>query len=44
YLAGSMVSFRYGGLVNYQFQFARDRHALPITRAYMLEAEAALRA
>lgn len=44
YLAGSMVSFRYGGLVNYQFQFARDRHALPITRDYMLEAEAALRA
>ncbi|WP_294293176.1 cyclopropane-fatty-acyl-phospholipid synthase family protein [uncultured Sphingomonas sp.] len=43
YLAGSMVSFRYGGLVNYQFQFARDRHALPITRDYVAEAEAALR-
>ncbi|KQN19569.1 cyclopropane-fatty-acyl-phospholipid synthase [Sphingomonas sp. Leaf33] len=44
YLAGSMVSFRYGGLVNYQLQFARDRHALPITRDYMMQAEAALRA
>ncbi|MFD1788371.1 class I SAM-dependent methyltransferase [Sphingomonas floccifaciens] len=43
YLAGSMVSFRYGGLVNYQFQFARDRHALPLTRDYIGEAEAALR-
>ena len=43
YLAGSMVSFRYGGLVNYQLQFARDRHALPITRDYMGEAETKLR-
>jgi cyclopropane-fatty-acyl-phospholipid synthase len=43
YLAGSAVSFRYGGMVNYQLQFARDRHALPITRDYMAEAEAGLR-
>ena len=43
YLAGSAVSFRYGGLVNYQLQFARDRHALPITRDYMAEGEAKLR-
>jgi cyclopropane-fatty-acyl-phospholipid synthase len=43
YLAGSYVSFRYGGMVNYQLQFARDRHTLPITRDYMGEAEVALR-
>jgi cyclopropane-fatty-acyl-phospholipid synthase len=43
YLAGSIVSFRYGGLVNYQLQFARDRHTLPITRDYMAEAETRLR-
>lgn len=42
YLAGSYVSFVNGGLVNYQLQFARSRTALPITRDYMLEAEAAL--
>ena len=39
YLAGSCVSFRHGGMVNYQLQFARNRHALPITRDYMLEEE-----
>ncbi|MBS0479504.1 MAG: class I SAM-dependent methyltransferase [Proteobacteria bacterium] len=39
YLAGSCVSFRFGGMVNYQLQFARNRHALPITRDYMLEEE-----
>lgn len=43
YLAGALCAFRYGGLVNYQLQFARDRHALPITRDYMAEAEARLR-
>jgi cyclopropane-fatty-acyl-phospholipid synthase len=39
YLAGSCVSFRYGGMVNYQLQFARNRHALPITRDYMMAEE-----
>ena len=39
YLAGSCVSFLYGGLVNFQLQFARDRHALPITRDYMSDEE-----
>ena len=43
YLAGSCVSFRYGGMVNYQLQFARNRHALPITRDYMAEEEKRLR-
>jgi cyclopropane-fatty-acyl-phospholipid synthase len=42
YLAGSEVSFRHGGLVNYQIQYARDRHALPLTRDYMLAGERAL--
>jgi cyclopropane-fatty-acyl-phospholipid synthase len=42
YLAGADAAFRYGGLVNYQLQFARDRHTLPITRDYMAEAERAL--
>jgi cyclopropane-fatty-acyl-phospholipid synthase len=39
YLAGSCVSFRFGGMVNYQLQFARNRHALPITRDYMSDEE-----
>ncbi len=43
YLAGALVAFRYGGLVNYQLQFSRSRDALPITRDYMIEAERALR-
>ena len=42
YLAGSMASFFHGGLVNYQLQFARTRSALPYTRDYMVEDEAAL--
>ena len=43
YLAGALVAFRWGGLVNYQLQFSRSRDALPITRDYMGEAERALR-
>lgn len=43
YLAGSLVSFRNGGLVNYQLQYSRSRTELPITRDYMSEAEALLR-
>jgi cyclopropane-fatty-acyl-phospholipid synthase len=39
YLAGSCVSFLYGGMVNYQLQFARSRQALPITRDYIGEEE-----
>lgn len=44
YLAGSYAAFLNGGLVNYQLQLSRSRTALPITRDYMVEAEAALRA
>jgi cyclopropane-fatty-acyl-phospholipid synthase len=43
YLAGAIVSFEYGGMCNYQFQYIRDRRALPITRDYLAEAEAELR-
>jgi cyclopropane-fatty-acyl-phospholipid synthase len=43
YLAGAMTVFRYGGMVNYQIQYIRDRHALPITRDYMTKAETRLR-
>ncbi len=43
YLAGSLVSFEHGGLVNYQLQYSRSRTALPITRDYMMEDEARLR-
>ncbi|MDY7523604.1 cyclopropane-fatty-acyl-phospholipid synthase family protein [Sphingomonas sp. 10B4] len=43
YLAGAGQSFHYGSMVNYQVQFAKNRHVLPITRDYMLEGERAMR-
>ena len=43
YLAGATVTFRNGGMLNYQIQYVRNRHALPITRDYMFEAEKELR-
>ena len=43
YLAGAATVFEHGGMVNYQVQYVRDRRTLPITRDYMIEAEAALR-
>ena len=43
YLAAAMTMFSESGNVNYQLQYARRRDALPITRNYMSEAEAALR-
>ena len=39
YLAGGIVAFENGAMNNYQIQYVRDRHALPITRDYMAEAE-----
>lgn len=39
YLAGATAAFESGGMGNYQIQFARSRHALPLTREYMAEAE-----
>ena len=44
YLAGAGAAFRFGGMVNYQLQFAKNRYAVPITRDYMLEEERALQA
>jgi cyclopropane-fatty-acyl-phospholipid synthase len=43
YLAGGIVAFENGAMNNYQIQYIRDRHAVPITRDYMAKAEAALR-
>jgi cyclopropane-fatty-acyl-phospholipid synthase len=39
YLAGGIVMFESGAACNYQVQYIRDRHALPITRDYIDEAE-----
>lgn len=39
YLAGATSAFESGGMCNYQIQFARSRHALPLTRDYLAEAE-----
>ena len=44
YLAGAIVFFEGGAGCNYQVQYVRDRHALPITRDYMIEAERRYRA
>ena len=44
YLAGAETAFRHGGLVNWQVQFLRRSGAVPITRDYMYEEEARLRA
>jgi len=38
YLSGSTAAFESGGLCNYQIQYARNRHTLPLTRGY-IEAE-----
>ena len=38
YLAGAATVFEYGSMCNYQIQYTRSRHALPITRSY-IEAE-----
>jgi len=37
YLAGAATVFQHGGMVNFQIQYARNRHALPITRDYMMK-------
>jgi cyclopropane-fatty-acyl-phospholipid synthase len=36
YLAGAATVFEYGGMGNYQIQYIRSRHALPITRDYLI--------
>lgn len=44
YLAASECAFRYLGMNNFQIQFTKNQHALPLTRNYMLEEEERLRA
>jgi cyclopropane-fatty-acyl-phospholipid synthase len=42
YLAGAATVFENGGMCNHQYQFVRNRRALPITRDYLGVAEKAL--
>jgi cyclopropane-fatty-acyl-phospholipid synthase len=44
YLIVSEMGFSHGGLMVFQMQLAKDRHALPITRDYMGKVEASLKA
>ena len=39
YLVGGIIMFENGAGCNYQVQYIRDRHAVPITRDYIGEAE-----
>jgi cyclopropane-fatty-acyl-phospholipid synthase len=39
YLAGATAAFESGGMCNHQYQFVRNRRALPIARDYMTAAE-----
>ena len=39
YLAGATAAFESGGMCNYQIQYCRNRHALPLTRDYIGETE-----
>ena len=43
YLSGSTAAFESGGMCNYQIQYARDRHALPLTRGKLDDEEPRLR-
>jgi cyclopropane-fatty-acyl-phospholipid synthase len=42
YLSGATAAFESGGMCNHQYQFIRNKRALPITRDYMALAEKAL--
>jgi len=42
YLAGATAAFESGGLCNYQIQYSRSRHAVPLTRDYLAVNEAGL--
>ena len=44
YLAGAEQSFRHGGMVNWQILYVKDRAAIPMTREFMGEESARLRA
>jgi len=39
YLAGAATVFEHGSMCNYQIQYTRDRHALPLTRDWIVEEE-----
>jgi cyclopropane-fatty-acyl-phospholipid synthase len=41
YLAGATAAFEAGGMCNFQIQYIRSRHNVPITRDYMRQAEQA---
>jgi len=42
YLSGATAAFESGGMCNYQIQYIRSRHALPLTRDYIAEGESLL--
>jgi cyclopropane-fatty-acyl-phospholipid synthase len=44
YLAASECAFRFAGMNNFQIQFVKNQHVLPLTRNYMFEEEERLRA
>ena len=44
YLAASECAFRFSGMNNFQIQFVKNQHALPLTRNYMIQEEERLRA
>ena len=44
YLAGAEQSFRHGNMVNWQLVYVKDRAAIPMTRDFMVEESARLRA
>ena len=39
YLAGAATVFEYGGMCNFQIQYARNRNAFPLTHDYTGETE-----
>jgi cyclopropane-fatty-acyl-phospholipid synthase len=43
YLAASECAFRFAGMNNFQIQFAKNQHVLPLTRNYMIAEEERLR-
>jgi cyclopropane-fatty-acyl-phospholipid synthase len=43
YLAASETAFRHSGMNNFQIQFSKNQHVLPVTRDYMQDDEARLR-
>ena len=44
YLAASECAFRYAGMNNFQIQFVKNQHSLPLTRNYIFAEEERLRA